>query len=155
MQGSSFFATQNQSRALVEGNTLAKSLGVECNGCDQAPQVACFLNEAYWNGEYFIANINSNAGRTGKDANTVLGGISVFDVNASCDDASIQPCNSQSLSNFKAFVDAFRNSTLYPINEGIPQVDGIALGRYTEDVYFTGNPWLVALPNERRLSLGF
>ncbi|KAI1312347.1 carbohydrate-binding module family 20 protein [Xylaria venustula] len=141
VQGSSFFATQNQLRALVEGETLAKRLGVDCTGCDQAPQVACFLNEAYWNGDYFVANINVDNGRTGKDANTVLGAISVFDVNAKCDDPSVQPCNSRGLSSFKAFVDSFRNSTLYPINEGIPKTEGIALGRYTEDVYYTGNPW--------------
>jgi glucoamylase len=139
--GSSFFATQNQFRALVEGATLAKTLGTKCTGCDQASQVACFLQESYWNGEYFVANINVNNGRTGKDANTILGSISVFDVNAKCDDASIQPCNSRGLSNFKAWVDSFRNSTLYPINKGIPKTQGIALGRYTEDIYYTGNPW--------------
>ncbi|KAI3328976.1 carbohydrate-binding module family 20 protein [Xylariaceae sp. AK1471] len=141
VRGSSFFATQNQLRALVEGAALAKSLGVECTGCDQAPQVACFLQESYWNGEYFIANINADTGRTGKDANTILGSISLFDVNAKCDDASIQPCNSRGLSNFKAWVDSFRNSTLYPINNGVPKNQGIAVGRYTEDVYYTGNPW--------------
>ncbi|KAI0388380.1 carbohydrate-binding module family 20 protein [Xylariaceae sp. FL0594] len=139
--GSSFFATQNQLRALVEGASLAKTLGVKCTGCDQAPQVACFLQQAYWNGEYFTANINANTGRTGKDANTVLGSISVFDVNAKCDDPSIQPCSSRGLSSFKAWADAFRNSTLYPINKGVPKTQGIAVGRYTEDVYYTGNPW--------------
>ncbi|TRX96690.1 hypothetical protein FHL15_002356 [Xylaria flabelliformis] len=139
--GSSFFTTQNQFRALVEGNSLAKTLGVKCTGCDQAPQVACFLQESYWNGEYFIANINSQENRTGKDANTMLGSIAIFDVNAKCNDASIQPCNSRALSSFKAFVDAFRDPALYPINKGVPQSKGIALGRYTEDVYFTGNPW--------------
>jgi glucoamylase len=143
VRGSSFFATQNQLRALVEGAALAKSLGVECTGCDQAPQVACFLQESYWNGEFFVANINADTGRTGKDANTVLGSISVFDVNAKCDDASIQPCSSRGLSNFKAWVDSFRNSTLYPINKGISKTQGIAVGRYTEDVYYTGNPWFV------------
>ncbi|KAJ8119766.1 hypothetical protein ONZ43_g3356 [Nemania bipapillata] len=141
VQGSSFFATQNQFRSLVEGGALAKTLGVQCTGCDQAPQVACFLNEAYWNGQYFVANINSNDGRTGKDANTVLGSISAFDLNAKCDDASIQPCNSRALSNFKAFVDPFRDSTAYPINKGIPKSQGIALGRYTEDVYYNGGLW--------------
>ncbi|KAI1757169.1 carbohydrate-binding module family 20 protein [Xylaria castorea] len=139
--GSSVFATQNQFRALIEGNSLAKTLGVKCTGCDQAPEVACFLQESYWNGEYFIANINSKEDRTGKDANTMLGSIAIFDVNAKCDDASIQPCNSRALSSFKAFVDAFRDPALYPINKGVPQSKGIALGRYTEDVYFTGNPW--------------
>jgi glucoamylase len=143
VQGSSFFATQNQLRSLVEGGALAKTLGVQCTGCDQAPQVACFLHKSYWNGQYFIANINSNDGRTGKDANTVLGSISAFDLNAKCDDASIQPCNSRALSNFKAFVDPFRNSTEYPINKGIPKTQGIAVGRYTEDVYYNGGPWFV------------
>ncbi|KAI8632130.1 carbohydrate-binding module family 20 protein [Xylariaceae sp. FL1651] len=141
VNGSSFFTTQNQYRALVEGAALAKALGVACTGCEQASQVACFLQESYWNGEYFIANINVDNGRTGKDANTMLGSIAVFDVKAKCDDLSIQPCNSRALSSFKAFIDAFRNSTLYPINEGIPKTRGIAVGRYTEDVYFNGNPW--------------
>ncbi|KAI1172420.1 carbohydrate-binding module family 20 protein [Nemania sp. FL0916] len=141
VQGSSFFTTQNQFRALVEGATLAQTLGVSCTGCDQAAQVACFLNSAYWNGEYFVANINSGVNRTGRDANTVLGSISAFDVHAKCDDASIQPCNSRALANFKAFVDSFRDPALYPINKGVSKTDGIALGRYTEDVYFTGNPW--------------
>ncbi|KAI1824008.1 family 15 glycosyl hydrolase [Xylaria intraflava] len=141
VQGSSFFTTQNQFRALVEGNTLAGALGVECTGCDQAAQIACFLQEAYWNGQYFIANINSNDGRSGKDANTLLGSIAVFDVNAKCDDPSIQPCSSQALSSFKTFVDSFRASGLYPINDGIATSQGVAVGRYPEDVYFNGNPW--------------
>ncbi|KAI0144327.1 carbohydrate-binding module family 20 protein [Xylariaceae sp. FL1272] len=141
VEGSSFFTTQNQYRALVEGNTLGKKLGVKCTGCDQASNVACFLNNAYWNGEYFIANINVDNGRAGHDANTMLGSISAFDVKAKCDDLSIQPCNSRALSSFKAFVDVFRNATLYPINAGIPKTSGIALGRYAEDVYYDGNPW--------------
>ncbi|KAI1264227.1 carbohydrate-binding module family 20 protein [Xylariaceae sp. FL1019] len=141
VQGSSFFTTQNQYRALVEGATLGKKLGVTCTGCDQVQNVACFLNNAYWNGEYFIANINVDNGRAGNDANTMLGSISVFDVRAKCDDSSIQPCNSRALSSFKAYVDVFRNSTLYPINADIPKTSGIALGRYSEDVYYGGNPW--------------
>ena len=45
------------------------------------------------------------------------------------------------LSNFKVFVDTFRNPSLYPINAGIPSTSGVALGRYPEDIYYTGNPW--------------
>lgn len=124
----------------MEGGELALTLGVSCTGCDEAPQALCFL-QSYWNGEYFIANINTNTVRSGLDANTILSSIAIFDVNASCDSATIQPCNSRGLSNFKAFVDSFRNATLYPINEGVPADSGIALGRYTEDVYYGGNPW--------------
>ncbi|KAI1073765.1 carbohydrate-binding module family 20 protein [Whalleya microplaca] len=141
VEGSSFFTTQNQYRALAEGAELAKALGVNCVGCDQASQLLCFLQQAYWNGEYFVANINVDNGRSGKDANTILGPNSVFDVDAKCSDLSIQPCNSRSLSNFKAFIDSFRDSSLYPINNGIPSNEGIAIGRYIEDVYYDGNPW--------------
>ncbi|KAI0132383.1 1, 4-alpha-D-glucan glucohydrolase [Xylariales sp. AK1849] len=140
VSGSSFFTTQNQYRALVEGGNLASTLGTNCTGCDQAPQVLCFL-QSYWNDEFFVANINTNTVRSGLDANTILGSISIFDVNARCDSATIQPCNSRGLANFKAFIDAFRNATLYPINEGIPVNSGIAVGRYTEDIYYNGNPW--------------
>ena len=71
----------------------------------------------------------------------MLGSIAIFDQSASCDDPSIQPCNSRALSSFKAYVDGFRNASLYPINKGISQKSGIALGRYTEDIYQGGNPW--------------
>lgn len=38
IQGSSFFTVAAQHRALVEGSTFAKALGVTCDGCDsQAP----------------------------------------------------------------------------------------------------------------------
>ncbi|KAI1324147.1 carbohydrate-binding module family 20 protein [Xylariaceae sp. FL0255] len=141
VEGSSFFTTQNQYRALVQGSTLAKALDVTCTGCDQASNISCFLDQSFWNGEYFVANINVDNGRSGKDANTMLGSIAVFDVKAKCDDPSIQPCNSRALSSFKAWVDAFRNSTLYPINQGIPKSKGVAVGRYPEDIYYEGNPW--------------
>ncbi|KZL81139.1 glycosyl hydrolase family 15 [Colletotrichum incanum] len=142
VSGSSFFTTQNQYRALVEGAALAESLGVKCTGCELAPDVLCFL-QTFWNGNdgYYTANINTQTQRSGKDANVMLGAISVFDVAASCEDPSIQPCHSRSLSNFKVWVDSFRNASLYPINEGIAQDKGIALGRYTEDIYYDGNPW--------------
>ena len=140
VSGSSFFTTQNQYRALVSASTLSKTLGVPCTGCDQAPEVLCFL-QSYWNGEHFVANINVNNGRSGIDANTMLGAISVFDVKAPCNSPTLQPCHSQSLASFKVFVDAFRNPNLYPINAGIPATSGVAVGRYPEDVYYNGNPW--------------
>jgi glucoamylase len=138
LQGSSFFTTQNQYRALVEGAALASKLGVQCSGCSAASDVLCFL-QSYWNGKFITANINVNDGRSGIDANTILGSIAVFDVNATCASPSLQPCHSKALANFKVFVDSFRS--LYPINAGINQTKGVAVGRYPEDVYMGGNPW--------------
>jgi glucoamylase len=136
--GSSFFTIQNQHRSLVEGTALAKTLGVTCTGCDQAPEVLCFL-QSFWNGEYIVSNINVDNGRTGLDGNSILGSISVFDIDAYCDSPTIQPCHSQALANFKVLTDTFRN--LYGINAGIPEGQGVAVGRYAEDVYQGGHPW--------------
>jgi glucoamylase len=36
-------------------------------------------------------------------------------------------------------MDTFR--TTYSINNGIPEGQGVAVGRYAEDVYMGGNPW--------------
>lgn len=141
--GSSFFTLQNQHRALVEGSLLANRLGVKCTGCDQAPQVLCFLQD-FWNGkDFIISNINVNNGRTGLDGNSILGPISVFDIDAYCDSPTLQPCHSKSLSNFKALIDNMRAT--YSINKDIPVGQGIAVGRYSEDIYYGGNPWYVIL----------
>ncbi len=138
IDGSSFFTLLNQYRSLVEGASLAETLGVSCTGCDEAPEILCFLG-SFWNGDYVVANINVNDGRSGIDANTILGSIAVFDSDGSCDDMTFQPCNSKSLANFKVFVDSFR--AIYEINTGVPKTHGVAVGRYPEDTYMGGNPW--------------
>jgi glucoamylase len=138
VSGSSFFTIQNQHRSLVQGAALARVLGVTCTGCDQAPQILCFL-QSFWNGQYLVANINVNNGRKGIDANTMLGSISTFDILAGCEGLTFQPCNGKSLASFKVFVDTYR--TLYTINAGIPKTQGVALGRYPEDTYQGGSAW--------------
>ncbi|KAK4192005.1 family 15 putative glycoside hydrolase [Podospora australis] len=141
VSGSSFFTTQNQYRSLVEGATLAKTLGLSCPSCSVAPQVLCFL-QSYWNGKFFTANfITGTHNRGGVDANTILGAIASFDPYVPCDSPSLQPCHPRSLANFKNFVDTFRDPALYPINQGNVKSQGIALGRYPEDFYYNGNPW--------------
>ncbi|KIH89837.1 glucoamylase [Sporothrix brasiliensis 5110] len=138
--GSSFFTTQNHYKSLVAARQLADKIGATCTGCIEAPNVLCFL-QTFWNGDFLTANINVDSGRSGIDANTMLGAISVFDVAADCSHPSLQPCHSRSLASFKVFVDTFRNGSLYAVNEGVPSSAGVALGRYPEDVYFNGNPW--------------
>jgi glucoamylase len=93
VSGSSFFTIAAQHRALVEGSALAALLGKSCTYCDsQAPQVLCFL-QSFWGSSqgYILANINENNGRTGKDANTLLGAIHQFDPSAGCDATTFQP----------------------------------------------------------------
>ncbi|KAI4129332.1 MAG: hypothetical protein LQ338_002277 [Usnochroma carphineum] len=139
VDGSSFFTTAVQHRALVEGQMLAEQIGESCPGCEsQAPQVLCFL-QSFWNGRYVTSNINAQVSRNGRDANSILGSIHTFDPAAACDDVTFQPCSSRALANHKEVTDSFR--PIYGINTGIPEGAAVAVGRYTEDVYMGGNPW--------------
>ncbi|KAI9158456.1 Glucoamylase [Paramyrothecium foliicola] len=140
VNGSSFFTIASSYRALVEGSAFAQALGQSGSVYSNiAPQVLCFL-QRFWvpSAGYIDANINTNDGRTGKDANTILASIHTFDPALGCDAATFQPCSDRALSNLKAVVDSFR---FYRINSGIPAGTAIAVGRYSEDVYYNGNPW--------------
>ena len=139
VDGSSFFTIAVQHRALVEGNDLAQQIQQSCPGCSsQAPEILCMLQN-FWNDGYILANINDNSGRSGKDANTLLGSIHTFDPAATCDDSTFQPCSANALANHKVLTDSFRS--IYAINSGIAEGTAIAVGRYPEDVYQGGNPW--------------
>lgn len=58
MSGSSFFTIANQHRALIQGATLASTLGQSGTSYSAvAPQVLCFL-QSFWSSSsgYIIAN---------------------------------------------------------------------------------------------------
>lgn len=142
VQGSSFFTVAAQHRALVEGSALATTLGTTLPAADAvAPQVLCFL-QTFWSssGGYALANINVNNGRTAKDANVILGSIHSFDPALGCDAATFQPCSDRALSSHKVIVDSFRS--IYTINSGIAAGSAVAVGRYPEDTYYNGNPYV-------------
>jgi glucoamylase len=94
--GSSFFTISAIYRALAEGANLAASLGKSCSGCaEAAPQVLCFLN-SFWTGSFIKSDLNldTEKGRTGMNANSILSSIHTFDPAANCTDATFQPCSS-------------------------------------------------------------
>ncbi|KAI4264070.1 MAG: hypothetical protein L6R42_000808 [Xanthoria sp. 1 TBL-2021] len=139
VDGSSFFTVAVQHRALVEGQAFAQQIGTDCAACrTQAPEVLCFL-QSFWNGGFVTSNINDHNSRNGRDANSILASIHTFDPDTGCDDLTFQPCSSRALANHKAVTDSFR--PLYAINSGRAPGAAAAVGRYTEDVYYGGNPW--------------
>ncbi|KAJ6780421.1 hypothetical protein PWT90_02308 [Aphanocladium album] len=143
VNGSSFFSVAGQHRSLVEGASLAAKLGHDASAYNKvAPQILCFL-QTFWvsSGGYINSNINQNNGRTGKDVNSILTSIHNFDAALGCDAATFQPCSDKALSNHKAVVDSFR---FYGVNKGIGAGKAVAVGRYSEDVYYNGNPWYLA-----------
>lgn len=146
INSSSFFTTASQYRALVEGSALAAQIGKTCPNCDsQAPQVLCFL-QSYWTGSYVLSN--TGGGRSGKDANSILASIHLFDQSVGCNANTYQPCSDkgklkrpvvinvaltdkmQALANHKVVTDSFRS--IYSINSGIAQGSAVAVGRYPE-----------------------
>jgi glucoamylase len=142
VNGSSFFTTAVQYRALSEGANFAKSVNETCGGCtSQAPNALCFFQD-YWNGTAIISNINlqGNYKRSGLDCNSILTSIHMYDPAGGCVDSTFQPCSSRALSNHKAVVDSFRGN-LYTINSNLRPSQAAAIGRYAEDVYYEGNPW--------------
>ena len=143
VDGSSFWTTAVQHRALVEGAAFATSIGKTCSGCTaEAPSLLCFLQD-YWNGKSIISNINlqGSYGRSGLDCNSILTSIHTYDPSASCSNSTFQPCSAYALSNHFAYVNSFRS--LYPLNSGVNSSSAVAVGRYPEDVYFNGNPWFL------------
>ena len=142
VNGSSFFTLSATHRALVEGSALATKLSKTCTGCAAAtPQILCFM-QSFWTGSYIDSNINVNNGRTGKDVNSIISSIHTFDPAAKCTNATFQPCSSRALANHKAVTDSFRS--VYGLNKGVAQGQAVAVGRYSEDVYYNGNPWYLA-----------
>jgi glucoamylase len=146
VNGTSFFTTAVQYKALVEGQAFATALGQSCEACFVAPELLCHLQN-YWNGtavvsNYPTANYPLNS-RSGVDVNSVLASINIFDPDGPCDDATFQPCSARALSNHKILVDGFRS--LYGVNRGRPVGSAVAVGRYTEDVFMGGNPWYVSI----------
>ncbi|KAJ5649618.1 glucoamylase precursor [Penicillium longicatenatum] len=138
--GSSFFTVASQHRALVEGNTFASRIGRSCSWCQsQAPQVLCHLQD-FWTGSHILANFAGDSVRSGKDASTILASIRSFDPEAECDDLTFQPCSPRALANHLAITDTFRSA--YQINSGTGS-GAVAVGRYPEDVYRSGNPWFL------------
>ncbi|KAF8629839.1 hypothetical protein AX15_003205 [Amanita polypyramis BW_CC] len=142
VDSSSFFTTAVQHRALRSGAAFANRIGQSSSTYSaQADNSLCFL-QSYWNDEGGYITANTGGGRSGKDSNTVLASIQTFDSSAGCDAKTFQPCSDKALSNLKVYVDSFRS--IYGVNSGIASNQGIAIGRYPEDVYFNGNPWYLA-----------
>lgn len=143
INGTSFFTTAVQHRALVEGSALAAAIGESCAACDgQAPHILCF-QQSYWNGkDAIVSNTNvqyEDYNRTGLDCASILASIHTFDPTAGCDSMTFQPCSDRALANHKAVVDSFR--TEYSINSAASAGLPAAVGRYPEDSYQGGNPW--------------
>lgn len=131
IDSSSFFTTAVQHRALREGIALANTLGVSSSVTaypTQAANILCFL-QSFWHpsGSMPFMTANTDGGRSGIDANTVLASIHTFDPQAGCDSTTFQPCSDRALANLLTYTQAFRN--VYSINANLASTAALATGR--------------------------
>ncbi|KAH8916357.1 carbohydrate-binding module family 20 protein [Atractiella rhizophila] len=144
VNGSSFFTIGNQFRALSQGHQFSQTMSHHnATYAPTANKLWCFFQSFYNEDQaYAVSNINTRLARTGKDVNSILTSIHLFDAAVGCESSTWQPCSDKALANHKAVVDSFRAE--YNLNAGIPSSNAVAIGRYNEDVYYNGNPWYLA-----------
>ncbi len=140
-----------QRRALLEGAWLADSLGDPGAASwyrEQSQGLEAAI-ERHWDSArgYIVAALGRDGGldykSSGLDSAVILGVIHVQPVDAAVMTRAqldfFGPTDPRVLATAQAIADAFHAE--YPLNQ--KQGPGTAIGRYPEDKYFGGNPWVL------------
>ena len=146
---SHFYNAMVQRRSLIEGAHLSRALNDWAASryySSEAKKLEAAI-ERHWNEELGVIVPSLDAsGRPGADGD-LRGKTSHLDslviigvVRGDTADDFMLPIDERVLATVARQEDAFRR--LYPINQR-PDVPGIAIGRYPEDVWFGGNPWMI------------
>ncbi|GAA5990884.1 hypothetical protein JCM11641_002870 [Rhodosporidiobolus odoratus] len=171
VKGSSFFTTIAQFHALRHGAAFFASIDARRSQeyKEEAKKALCFAQEYLEDGEagkWVRSNINIENGvkRNDLDANSMLATL-LSPPSSICASHLFTPCSAHSLTNLASVIRSF--TSLYPINhdgetslvasiplpreQTQPQMTfstsfsrplrPIAVGRYSEDTYYGGNPW--------------
>lgn len=143
VKGHHFYTRLSQRRALVEGAKLAERLG-DARAADWYQRQARLLEEKienHWDKDRQIlqATLNRDGGlddkESGIDVAVVLGAMHMAG-----NDGYFAVTDKRLLSSAAILVDSFQE--LYPVNSR--DLPGVAIGRYPEDQYYGGNPWVLA-----------
>ncbi|GAA5892794.1 uncharacterized protein JCM6883_007478 [Sporobolomyces salmoneus] len=153
VQGNSFFTDLSSFHALAIGSQYFKSLNETraATYFNESKSVRCYADTSYWgagaNENAYSSNINNNNNRSGLDANSIIA-AQLYPTSPSasyssdpCSTEFFSPCSDRMLASTYAVVESFRG--VYPINSAreAKGSKALAIGRYTEDVYYDGNPW--------------
>ncbi len=141
VKGTHFYTRMAQRSALYLGADLAIEMGDKFAAewyLMQAKKINVELDR-HWSAEkgYILATINWVDGLSYKHSN--LDSSVILAVNhAWLPGLSFGPTDPRVFKTYQAIANAFKN--IYPINKTGP---GVAIGRYPEDQYYSGNPWFL------------
>src|SRR5581483_11292120 len=131
-------------KALLFGARLARALGDEGAAVFYEQQAGLMRPEIekHWDEAkgYIVATLDWEGGwnhkSSGLDVQVILASLY-----GDAEDGFFSPTDDRILST--AYHVHRRFKDLYPINRR-PEIPGVAIGRYPEDVYYGGNPWVIA-----------
>jgi glucoamylase len=140
IKGTHFYTKMAQRKALLMGSKLARLMGDE-SASEWYFLKAQKLNEmlrTFWSKDqnYILATINRTGGLlkpSRLDASTILAVL-----HASVKDFSFNHTDNRILRTVEKLVSTFKD--IYPINS---RFVGVGIGRYSEDTYFGGQPWIL------------
>ena len=143
LKGDHFYTLMVQRRALKEGALLANELGDEGAAAwyeKEADEISERI-EDFWNAKkgVMVPTLDRKEGVEYKtadlDSAIILGAL-----HGDTEDGFFSPSDDRLLSTLFHLEASFKD--LYAINKQHPSL-GVAIGRYPEDQYFGGNPWVL------------
>ena len=142
IRGHHFFTRAVQMAALFEGARLAKrlgDLGAETHYRDEAVSIGREL-ERHWNEDrgWYMATLESEAGPDHQKPSELDTSVILAALTADATRGPIWLLDDRILSTATALETTFQR--LYAVNK---TGSGTAIGRYEEDYYFGGNPWVL------------
>lgn len=146
--GDHFFTLIVQKTSLEQGALLAQTLG-DVGASDwylkQAHQISYKLNQFYNSDKKFILTTVNYAGGLGSKNSNLDVAVLLGLLRSNNQQLNYNWGHSKILGTIEALTQVFTD--IYPINKSIP-TPGVAIGRYSEDVYDGdsfqgGNPWVL------------
>lgn len=143
IRGQHFFTRAVQLASLVEGAALATQLGDSGAATfyrSQASLLDAQLNQ-HWDDQkgYFLATLESEASPDHQKPSQLDTAVILGVLAANQEQGTLSPLSDRVLSTATALENTF--AAIYPINSD--KTIGTAIGRYSEDYYYGGNPWFL------------
>ena len=144
VRGHHFYTRMLQRKALLSGAELARMMN-DPKAADFYEEEAALLKpeiERHWDEEkgIIVETLDQDAGlnykKSGMDAGVILAILQ-----GAFEDGFFSATDDRVISTVVKMAEVFKN--LYPLNQKA-DAPGIAIGRYPEDRYFGGNPWVIS-----------